>query len=401
MKIRFKGKGIIGIILASGLAWIFALFLSGRVGYLMAFTIILAPVVSFILSYIFAKSIEVTVDIEDGILSKRDRTSYSITVRNSALLPTPPILITLYDSPVVRSKEKKYLVSVMPKHDTVIDVDLYARFCGPAMVGVSKVEFTDFLGIFEFELTDLKYEELKANLGVIPEVNDISLNDENIMKIISASRHSDESDETVEAEINTFSGFPGYNSRDYIPGDPLKRINWKQSAKRGKLLVRLDDEMSSSTINIVLDSVIDTKPLDLKELRMRPEYEFYEEDEIIPAIVQETIENALGIMRLLVNNNYTVTFFAKGSADYVNYHVDDEASLEYVRIELATVGMKDNSEGSRFPGGYDAQNVSVFVTPVEDPYTYDILGLFTDISKVIMYPTLSFDNIKGGAPNEK
>ena len=399
MKIRFKLKGITGLILSAGLTGIFALYVSARVGYLMLYAIVLAPVISFVMSLCFSKAISVKVDIASAILAKRDLSSYKIHITNHLILPTPAIYVELYDSPVVRCDVKKYIVSVMPMSKKTVDVNMYAKFCGPTYVGVSMVSFTDWLGMFTFEMRNLDYKGMRADFSVIPEINSISLNDENVMRIISISNHAEESDETVEASVNTFSGFPGYNSREYIPGDPLKRINWKQSAKRDKLLVRLDDEMSSSTISIILDSQIDIKDSDVAYINKLPEYNFYEEYEIQSAIAQETVENALGLAKLLINNNYTINFHAKHGSTFAEYRVEDEAELEYLRIQLANVLVSNKSAGVRFPAGMESNNVSVVVTAFDNPYMMDVLAQSIDISRVVTYSTLTSSKVQGGVEN--
>ena len=120
-----------------------------------------------------------------------------------------------------------------------------------------------------------------------------------------------------------------------MPGDPLKRINWKQSARRDKLLVRLDDEMASTSVAMVLDSVTDESDIDFKTAAKLAEYNFYEEDDIPAALMQETVENALGIIRLLLDNSYTVKLYVRFEDGYVTYDISDENMLAYVRGELA------------------------------------------------------------------
>ena len=46
---------------------------------------------------------------------------------------------------------------------------------------------------------------------------------------------------------------PGYVHREYVQGDPLKRINWKLSTKKSKLMVRLDEAAASVQPVLVLD----------------------------------------------------------------------------------------------------------------------------------------------------
>ena len=86
-----------------------------------------------------------------------------------------------------------------------------------------------------------------------------------------------------------FGGFPGYDNREYVPGDPLKRINWKQSAKRNKLLVRLDDEMAARAIHVVLDSVFEKHKVNVERAARMHQYRDLAEDEILPKIAEDAV----------------------------------------------------------------------------------------------------------------
>ena len=42
--------------------------------------------------------------------------------------------------------------------------------------------------------------------------------------------------------------------RGYLPGDPLKRIDWKLSAKRDELIVRTYDQSVSNDVVVMMES---------------------------------------------------------------------------------------------------------------------------------------------------
>ena len=60
-------------------------------------------------------------------------------------------------------------------------------------------------------------------------------------------------DDEDEAQSLLTGGIPGYDHRDYVPGDPLRRINYKLSAKKRRLLVRKDENIASQSVDIVLE----------------------------------------------------------------------------------------------------------------------------------------------------
>lgn len=399
-KISFKRKGIFGYIISLMLAYVFAMFLSGRVGWLLLLIAALAPVISFLLTLTFVKNIYVECDMAECVMMKKEKCEMELTVYNRNVFPTPPVRIRMTASSRLKCTEKDYMVSVLPRHKTVFTACFTACFCGPAVVGVESVAVCDYMGLFTFELRGLDYAALRRNMAVIPDISDISLYDENIIKLMSVSRHSDDSEDTVEAKFNTFSGFPGYDNREYVPGDPLKRINWKQSARRDKLLVRLDDEMASTSVAMVLDSVTDESDIDFKTAAKLAEYNFYEEDDIPAALMQETVENALGIIRLLLDNSYTVKLYVRFEDGYVTYDISDENMLAYVRGELAVYSFNTDINSERFPkeiSGLD--NTVVYVTPYENAALYDMLSSYTSADNVVVYASLCASRLRGGVPD--
>jgi hypothetical protein len=101
-----------------------------------------------------------------------------------------------------------------------------------------------------------KVKSKTVPIRVFPNIPDIPSDNPLIKSATAALRYDSETEETKESSTPFIqSGFPGYTHRDYEPGDPLKRINWKLSAKRGSYLIRLDDETESFRQIIVLDSL--------------------------------------------------------------------------------------------------------------------------------------------------
>lgn len=349
MKPKVIIKGIINYIFAMVFATIFALFLNANVGWFILLALILAPIVSVFLAWLSGRFVAVSCEMESELLSKGDKCDVTVLVRNNSIFPTPPIEISMTNEPGVRCEEPNILVSVLSKTQKCFEVTFKAKICGLSHVGIEKVRVTDYLGLFSFPIRKSNSDDLKKKVAVIPNIAEISAKDDMILKAMQVSMHADDSEDTVESVINVFGGFPGYDNRDYVPGDPLKRINWKQSAKRDKLLVRLDDEMASQSIGLVLDSVFKTNEINVDELTSLSQYRDCQKDEILPKIAEDAIENALGIMQVLVRHDYTVNFYAYMNNQFIRYDIEDENDLESVRLELAYYSFSQNTSIERFP----------------------------------------------------
>lgn len=350
MKVWAIIKGIISYIVAMLFATIFALFLNANVGWFILLALILAPVVSVLFAWLSSRLVTVSCEMEETLLSKGDKCSMTIRVRNASIFPAPPIEISLTNAPGLRREGEDILVSVLPRMTRSFGVNFQAKICGLSATGIERVRVTDYLGLFAFTLKNVNPEEIRRKIAVIPEVAEISAKDDQLLKTMQMSLHNDDSEDTVAAVVNSFGGFPGYDSRDYVPGDPLKRINWKQSAKRGRLLVRLDDEMASLSIGVVLDSVFREDKVKIEEMKKLSQYRECTEDEILPKIAEDAIENALGIMRVLLMHDYKVNFYVCMSNTFAGYELQSETDLESVRLELASYCFAGDVATERFPG---------------------------------------------------
>lgn len=389
MKIR-KIKRIISYMAAMIFSVVFGLFLDANVGWFILLTLILAPVISVFLAWISSRMLTVSSEMEDMLLSKGDTCSMTVTICNKAIFPTPPLDIKVLSGDGVRSKDKSIIVSVMPKMEQCFDIIFKAKICGRSVVGIDAVYVTDYLGLFYFPIKKADYDYLKRKVAVIPDIAEISARDDSIVKVMQTSLNMDDGEDTVESASYTFGGFPGYDNRDYEPGDPLKRINWKQSAKRNRLLVRLDDEMASQAVNVVLDSVFVKNKLDMFLLDTIEQYRYLENDEIIPKIAEDAVENALGIMQILVKHNYKVNFYAMMDNKFSEYEIADESDLEAVRLELANYSFSYSENINRLPIEDTSfkEKVSIFSTPNRYEDAYAVLERETDMMHTTIYSVL-------------
>lgn len=358
-------KGIISYILALFLTIFFALYMNATVGWFMLVALILALVLSVFFAFLAMGAVDVTCEMEDCVLSKGDTCDMTVTVRNRSLFPTTPIEIEILNGDGVKCKDRHILVTVLPFEKQTFTVSFTAEICGPSLVGIKSVKVTDYLGLVAFKAKRKTYDKLRYKVAVIPDMADVSPRDDKILKVMQASLHAEDSDDTVEVSSNTFGGFPGCDNREYIPGDPLKRVNWKQSAKRGKLLVRLDDVLASRSVNLVLDSVFDREKVDMDVMAKSSVYQDTEKEDILPKIAEDAVETALGIVKTLVLSNYTVNFFVTKDSGFTLYQIEDEKDIEAMRLMLAEYAFDTEGSKERFPKEevLDRYSSFVFCTP--------------------------------------
>ncbi len=389
-------KGVISYILALMLAIIFALYISANVGWFILIALILALGLSVFFACLSRKMITVqfdnqfSKDSEVKLLAKGEWYEINVIVKNKSIFPTTPIGLEVLNGEGIKSDDKNIIVSVMPLSQTEVKIRYKASICGPARIGINKVKVTDYLGILSLELKNIYYEELQSKVAVIPDIGDVSVKDDRIIKVMQISMHADDSEDTVEATINTFGGFPGYDSREYVPGDPIKRINWKQSAKRDKLLVRLDDEIASQSVSIVLDSVYKKSCVNPSVMSGLSQYKYCLEEDIIPKIAEEAIENVLGIAKILILSNYKVDIFVAEKGKYKKYSVETEKDIESVRVELAHYTYSENENISRFPDLNDlsSNGACVYSTPNDYNDAYMVIEESADMANTSIFSVI-------------
>ena len=235
----------------------FALCLSAQVGWTFVYMLVCAPLFSLGITFFLTKGKRVTVesDIDRTMLYKGECSTLRIIVRNKSVFPVPAVKVRVCNQGglVPENSCEYYVVSVSPRSESVIKIKYTAKVWGRYILGAENIFLHDFIGFFKFRMSCL---ESVNEVSVFPDIPEIQGDSPLLRSASEAARFADDSEETAESEnVTGFSGMPGYTHREYVEGDPVRRINWKLSSKRDKYMIRLDDEIESVKQNIVLDSV--------------------------------------------------------------------------------------------------------------------------------------------------
>lgn len=383
-------KGIISYILALALTIFFALYLNATVGWFMLVALILAPVLSVFFALLTTVFVKVNCEMDNCILAKGDTCRMTVHMHNKSLFPTTPLEVEVLNGEGVKCEDRQILASLLSFEKQSFEITFCAKICGPSIVGIKSVKATDYLGLMAFKIRKNSYEKLIRNVAVIPNMADVSLRDDKILKVMQASLHTEDGDDTIEVSSNTFGGFPGCDNREYVPGDPLKRVNWKQSAKRGKLLVRLDDVLASKSVNLVLDSVFFRERIDFSKIVNEPSYVGLPKEDIPAKIAEDAVENALGIARALVLSSYTVDFFISGENGFERMDLEDEKDIENVRLMLAEYAFDRIGQKERFPKEdiLDKYTAFIFCTPNDYKEVFGALRDGEDASRMSVFSVM-------------
>ncbi|MBR5375732.1 MAG: DUF58 domain-containing protein [Lachnospiraceae bacterium] len=298
--------------LAAFFILIFALYCSGRVGWFLLLVLVLTPLLSVLLAYLAKNSLEFEASLSHDLMSKGEHCTLNISLHNKGFLPCPPVTVNLTAQPgVTASDPGEICLSVLPKSTSRTSVTFTARLAGGTMTGVDSVTLSDWFGICSARLD--KDGQFIFRTGVIPDIIRLNTATDLLLSVHDAFA-ADKNDETVDETAVFSGGFPGYEYREYRPGDPLKRINSKLSAKKDKLMVRLDERQASSNTTLILDPFMSTHD---------------------PQLAQAVLEETLGLILTLINLDLSVTFYYMDDDKWLHEKIFSEDSLILLSRKLA------------------------------------------------------------------
>ncbi len=227
-------KNLITYIFIMIVSVLFMLFLDGPGGTYLVIATSAALLLSAGIFLWTRTMLTCSLRLSEDVLNKGDVLNVELILRKQGFLPTSIIRFAFSDCPFLYAEAREINTVVIFGHDEeIIEKSFKATFFGSGRTGVEKIVVSDYLGIFYYEITD---RSLMQSVRIYPDIPDVSGKDSFARSLTDAVAF-DDSEETTRS-VDSICGTPGYEHRQYNPGDNLKLINWKLSAKRGELLVR-------------------------------------------------------------------------------------------------------------------------------------------------------------------
>lgn len=323
-------------LLAIGSTIIFALYCSGRVGWFLLMVVVGAPLLSFIWTFVAYWFVSAGLYTGNRLVEKGKWENYRIYVYNKSFLPVPEVSIYLKNDGRVNLEKKVIALNSVMHGEIVLDTKMFTMFSGMTNVEIEKVVISDFFGFFKLKLKNSKLDNVhetykknyeyaeeavnvsrKLEIGILPTLKDLDHEDDWLLSARSAAFDGEEPEDTVNDTSVTFGGFPGYDHRDYVPGDPIKRINYKLSARIGKLQVRLDEAQAVAGISMYMSNIL---PDDMKE------------DEPYIKHSSACLEELIGVARHLYQLDFAVSVYLPGEE---HFDLLNDSSIEELREKLA------------------------------------------------------------------
>ncbi|MDE7363914.1 MAG: DUF58 domain-containing protein [Ruminococcus sp.] len=243
-------KKLISPLAVLALLYGFTFYIDGEIGIILTAFILFAPLVSLFFALYARNRIKISLDC-DGYVKKNSRLNVNITVEKNGRFPLGIVQIDTYASEVFSQEKNIYKLSLAGEDKKTFTYTVDATTGGNGEISITSVYSCGFLGFLKFRLKNEL--PLPKSVGVIPEIPEIKSSSKLFRSIADSVLTSDDEENNNSAMLFTANTAPGYEHREYVQGDPLKRINWKLSTKKDKLMVRLDESVASVQPIIVLD----------------------------------------------------------------------------------------------------------------------------------------------------
>lgn len=313
-------KNLLSVICVAFIIYVFTFYMDGEMGTILASFLIIAPLVSLGFTVYARNRIRITIDC-DGYVNKNNTLNAAIKVEKTGLFPLAIVEMTPVASCGFEYERKTYRLSLIGKDSHSFSVPFKANIAGNAEIALKDVFSCGFLGFLKLKIKN--NVSLPVSVGIIPELPEIKSSTQLFRSIADKVMTSDEEEENNSAVLFSSNTTPGYEHREYVQGDPLKRVNWKLSTKKDKLMVRLDEAAAS------------VQPLILFDLFRN------ENSDELNALLQEEklICSVFGLLSLLVNQGIPCSLAYYGTnGEMTMENVDTPDSVS--RILLKAVSLK-------------------------------------------------------------
>lgn len=296
----------------------FTLFLEGSIGVLILAFLIFFPIFSTALTLYCSKRVYVTLTVEP-LAEKGRPTEITTKTEKTTRLPLPFLRYTI--TPDAHFEELgKDVQLALGLDETEQRVHTFTPLvCGKALIEIQQLRLTGYLGFLNRNIR----QSTAVSILILPKVPELQSGNRLFHTICSSTIITEEEEETQSAALGGTNTIAGYEHREYVPGDLLKRINWKLSSKKDTLMVRLDESLSIAKTSVVLDFH--------RSSDMDPTLEQLKSEEIIT-------EGALGMLSLCAGQGMGCSFFYTNGAQWRETAVDAPAQAEQLAVTVMEEG---------------------------------------------------------------
>lgn len=317
-------KSLVAVAAIAFILYIFTFYVDGEMGIILIAFLLFAPVISFAFMLYSRKHVRISIDC-DGYVKKNSRLTVNVTVERTGNLPLGIVEVCPAVSEVFDQNVKTYRLAVARAAKKQFSFDVPAVTGGNGWVTVDSVFASGFLGFLRVKA---KCElPQPVSVGVIPDIPEIKASNQlfrNIADVVMTTDDEEDRDTSMLFSANTA---PGYEHREYVAGDPLKRVNWKLSSKKSNLMVRLDEAVASVQPMIVLDL--------FRRSSDAPQSAVVREEHVIQAV--------FGLLEILIRQGIACNFaYVTPNGDTVMESVDNPDYPQQLLLKILAVRVQND-----------------------------------------------------------
>lgn len=359
---------------------LYALFLDATSGFFVIIMIAAALALTAVLHIYAVIAFDCDISADNLLAEKGD--DIRVTVRTHNRLPVL-FLPTVFEIKLNLSEhldcESAVISATLAKSAKVQIFTIKAAYWGKGNISIESVRAVDVLGVFaafpvlgRFSSKHSVFAKNALNIKIFPSIPLLSTHSDFVRTLEEASAF-DDNEQSREVSY-AVTGFPGYEHRDYVPGDPLKRVNWKLSAKRDRLLVRKPEAFAGGDQVLVLD---DAAPTGFKAL----------------AHSQSAIEAMLALATALTKHEILCRTYVRFESGWLLSNIQCTDDIEQLRFALCDYSFSnDTRTHGRMPDlSSDVNSASGFVvfTARPDDSLYEAIeqlrqkGIIPEIASAI------------------
>ena len=310
------------------ITFIFTYIFDTRENFTLLYMLLVAPIFDYIILVYLKKQIHIHLDDVSESIEKRKDLICTLYIDNKGVMPVPFLEYEFNFSSKFNCYDEKFFrerISLGAKSTTCEEYALFAAHRGLGNVNLSSVQIRSLLGLFKAPII---FDGSMKNIMIVPALVEV----DGVEDLLQGSLDDDEYDDNTN---NMFIGEPSYEFKEYAPGDPLNRVNWKISSKRNILMIR------KSAMEIKLNKIIILDPAILE----RGDYE--DRGDLL-------IEAVIGMARQFFALDYGVDIFYCRERHWEKFSFENMDSIPIMQNFFSTYNFMNITKlNKRFNGLVD------------------------------------------------
>lgn len=226
-----------GYLQAMIFAAFFMLFIHGEIGSVLLYILAGANILSAVLIIISRKHFTATLRGLSGTVDCGKNVEFEIILKKKGFCFIPFMELWIDAGHPIRLR-----TSLLFRKTASVKGVFRTEHSGLNKVTFEKAVISDFLGNLHFNIKS----EQQSQMAVLPRIIEYDGPE------VPPNTLPSEEEEVEEGVSVIQGGMPGYEHREYTPGDSPRRVNYKLSAKRGRLMVRLDESTGHASTNLYI-----------------------------------------------------------------------------------------------------------------------------------------------------